>query len=65
MRFEDKTIVVTGGASSIGAATVKRFASEGAKIVVADYDTNKANSLLETLHDANKEAYFVAVDSLR
>jgi 3-oxoacyl-[acyl-carrier protein] reductase len=38
MRFDDKTVLVTGAARGIGAATAKRFASEGATVVVADFD---------------------------
>jgi NAD(P)-dependent dehydrogenase (short-subunit alcohol dehydrogenase family) len=34
MRFQDKVAVVTGGGSGIGLATVKRLASEGARLVV-------------------------------
>ena len=43
-RLEGRVAVVTGGASGIGLATVRRFASEGAKVVVADLDpaTGKA-----------------------
>src|SRR4051812_1917167 len=37
-RFQGKTAVVTGGAKGIGAATAKRLASEGATVVVADFD---------------------------
>ena len=36
MRFQDKTVIVTGGGSGIGEATVRRFAAEGAQVVVAD-----------------------------
>jgi 3-oxoacyl-[acyl-carrier protein] reductase len=37
-RFQGKTAVVTGGAKGIGAATAKRLASEGAMVIVADFD---------------------------
>ena len=37
-RFQDKVVIVTGGASGIGLAVAKRFASEGARVVLADYN---------------------------
>jgi NAD(P)-dependent dehydrogenase (short-subunit alcohol dehydrogenase family) len=37
-RLEDRVAVVTGGASGIGLASVRRLAAEGAKIVVGDLD---------------------------
>jgi NAD(P)-dependent dehydrogenase (short-subunit alcohol dehydrogenase family) len=37
-RFSGRTAVVTGGGSGIGLATVRRLASEGARVVVADVD---------------------------
>ncbi|HSW21684.1 MAG TPA: SDR family NAD(P)-dependent oxidoreductase, partial [Burkholderiaceae bacterium] len=41
-----KVIVITGGASGIGAALVKRFAREGAAgIVVADLDGAQAQAV--------------------
>lgn len=36
-RLKDKVAVVTGGASGIGLATVEKFITEGARVVVADY----------------------------
>ncbi|GAB3580589.1 SDR family NAD(P)-dependent oxidoreductase [Hymenobacter daeguensis] len=40
-RFQDKVVLITGGASGIGLAAARRFASEGARVVLADY--NQAN----------------------
>lgn len=41
MQLKNKVVIVTGGASGIGAALAARFAEDGAKIVVADrqYET--------------------------
>ena len=40
-RIQGKTAVVTGGASGIGLATVRRFAEEGANVVIGDLDDAK------------------------
>jgi NAD(P)-dependent dehydrogenase (short-subunit alcohol dehydrogenase family) len=39
-RFKDKVVLVTGGASGIGLATILRCASEGAVAVIADRDVD-------------------------
>ena len=43
-RFQGRTALVTGGAKGIGAATAARLASEGATVVVADFDEAGAES---------------------
>jgi 3-oxoacyl-[acyl-carrier protein] reductase len=48
-RFEGKTALVTGGAKGIGAATAARFASEGAHVVVADFDEAAATETAERI----------------
>ena len=37
-RLKDRVAIITGGASGIGLATVRRFAAEGARVVIADVD---------------------------
>ena len=43
MRLQDKVAVVTGGASGFGAGIVRKFAEEGARVVVADLNVNGAH----------------------
>ena len=48
-RIEGKVAVVTGGCSGIGLATVRRFAQEGAKVVIADLNDDLGAQLAEEL----------------
>lgn len=38
MGFEDKSVIVTGGANGIGEQCVRRFADQGASVVIADIE---------------------------
>src|SRR5262245_25830793 len=49
MRLADKVAVVTGGASGFGAGICQRFVAEGARIVVADIQVDRADSLARQL----------------
>jgi NAD(P)-dependent dehydrogenase (short-subunit alcohol dehydrogenase family) len=46
-RLEGRTAVVTGGCSGIGLATVRRFAAEGAHVVIADVDTARGKEVAD------------------
>ncbi len=46
-RLVDRVAVVTGGGSGIGLATVRRFAEEGARVVVADLDDERGPVVAE------------------
>ncbi len=52
MRFQNKVVIVTGGASGIGLAVAKRFASEGARLVVADLNQENLNKAVPELRAA-------------
>ncbi len=46
-RLDGRVCVVTGGCSGIGLATVRRFASEGARVVVGDVDDERGPQMAE------------------
>jgi meso-butanediol dehydrogenase/(S,S)-butanediol dehydrogenase/diacetyl reductase len=50
-RFEERVALVTGGASGIGAATARRFISEGARIMLADRDEALGKQVASDLGD--------------
>ena len=61
-RLEGKVAIVTGGASGIGRAIAKRFSEEGAKILIADIDANKARSTAHEIASAGGIADVVKTD---
>jgi len=58
-RLEGKRAIVTGGASGFGAGIARRFAEEGARVIVADLNNEAARALAAELGDADRG---VAVD---
>jgi 2-hydroxycyclohexanecarboxyl-CoA dehydrogenase len=62
MNFQDKTALVTGGASGIGKATVMELARCGAKVVCADVNEAAGAALQREAGATNFAVEFVAVD---
>jgi len=51
-RLDGKVAIVTGGASGIGAATVRRFVAEGARVVIADLNDEAGEGVAHALGPA-------------
>jgi meso-butanediol dehydrogenase / (S,S)-butanediol dehydrogenase / diacetyl reductase len=61
-RLNDRVILVTGGASGIGAALCRGFAREGAHVVVADLNATAATELADEIVQAGGSGMGVAMD---
>jgi NAD(P)-dependent dehydrogenase (short-subunit alcohol dehydrogenase family) len=64
-RFDGKVAIVTGGALGIGGATSRRLASEGARVLIADYDQPAGEANARKIRDARGEAVALKVDVSR
>jgi NAD(P)-dependent dehydrogenase (short-subunit alcohol dehydrogenase family) len=62
MRLEDKVAIISGAASGMGAATARRFAKEGAKVVVADMLDDDGRKVAADIVAANGAGIFMALD---
>ena len=61
-RVEGKVALVTGGSSGIGRATALLFATEGAKVVVADVTVPGGEETVQMIKAAGGDAIFVKAD---
>jgi len=59
-RFDGKAVIVTGAASGIGLATVKRLGSEGALVMIADLDQEKGDAAAKAAKQAGAPDAFAA-----
>jgi len=62
--LQDKTIVITGGASGFGAGFARQWASWGANIIIGDVDTVNGKALIEEICKATGNAahHFIFCD---
>ena len=61
-RLSGQVAIVTGGAQGLGGATATRLAEEGAKVLVADIDLEKARAKVEGIRSQDNEAEALRVD---
>lgn len=62
MRLGNKVAIITGAGSGIGAASAKLFAKEGAKVMVADWQEEGGQKVVEEIKAASGEAIFIKID---
>src|SRR5581483_1860864 len=62
MRFQNQVALITGGGNGMGRATALRFAKEGARVVVADIESENAARVADEIRAAGGDALDVPVD---
>jgi 3-oxoacyl-[acyl-carrier protein] reductase len=62
MKLEGKVAIVTGGAQGIGGAIARRYAAEGARVVIADVNEASAEANLVRIRAGGGEARFQQTD---
>ena len=60
--MKDKVVIITGGANGIGRATAELFAAQGARVVVADIETEPAEQVAREIAQKGGAALAVECD---
>jgi NAD(P)-dependent dehydrogenase (short-subunit alcohol dehydrogenase family) len=58
----DRNVLITGGASGIGASFVEHFAQQGARVAFLDIDDAAAQALIDSLADARHAPHYLHCD---
>jgi len=62
VRLQDKVAIVTGGGAGFGEGIARRFAAEGAKVLVADIDDQAGRAVARAIGEAGGAADYVHAD---
>ena len=61
-RFDGQVVLITGAAGGIGASIARRFATEGAALLLADRDAGRLDTLIETIAPRPSSAVAIVND---
>tara|TARA_B100000949_G_C14185103_1_gene409245 strand:+ start:199 stop:948 length:750 start_codon:yes stop_codon:yes gene_type:complete len=62
MRLANKVAIITGGTGNLGAIQARRFASEGASIIIADIDSAKGKQIQRNIQNDYGNVIFTYLD---
>jgi NAD(P)-dependent dehydrogenase (short-subunit alcohol dehydrogenase family) len=62
MKLAERTAIITGGGSGIGAASARAMAAQGARVLVADLNEGTANDTAEQIQKAGGHALAISAD---
>ena len=62
MRFEEKVVIVTGSTKGLGVQIVRRFAGEGAKVVVTGRSEEEGSGVADSINAQGGCALFIRAD---
>ncbi len=62
MTLKNKSCIITGAASGIGLGIAKRFIADGARVAIADLNTDAAEQAAREISNGNGEAMAVTMD---
>jgi len=61
-RLQDKVAIITGAGSGIGAATAIKFAQEGAKVIIAEINSENGKKVADNINNESGKAIFIETD---
>lgn len=61
--MKDKIVLIVGGSGGIGSASAKRFAKEGAKVILAARNKSKAEEVAKEINDSGGDAFAIEVEA--